>query len=248
MYPYSSFTCVKNNVSISEDIEYPTNAMVGKQAEFCFETYLKSTENYKILTANIQIQGTSETLGELDYLVYSINNKQILHIELACKFYVHDVSYDTNEESHWIGPNRKDTLSDKLGKLKEKQFPLLFKSETKKKLATLGIETDSIVQQVCLKAFLFIPKHLQKESFPKEYSDCIIGYWIRFHEFSSESETALYAIPKKKEWLIASQNTTEWVSFSEIQNEIKLQLDQNKSPLVYKKRQNTIERFFVVWW
>lgn len=222
--------------------------MVGKQAEFCFETYLKTSQKYTLLAATIQIQGATETIGELDYLVYDTKNNELLHIELTCKFYVYDDSNGTDIISHWIGPNRKDTLREKVTKLKEKQFPLLFKLETKKRLNLIGIETASVIQQVCFKAFLFIPKTLDKAALSKEYTDCIVGYWIRFSEFIFENETVRYAIPKKTEWLLSPESIREWVSFSEAKKHIKEQLENKKSPLVYKREDTTVDRFFVVWW
>lgn len=222
--------------------------MIGKQAEFCFEHYLKTSQRYKLLATTIQIQGATETLGELDYLVYDFKSKQTLHIELTCKFYVYDTLHGSTVISNWIGPNKKDTLREKITKLKDKQFPLLYKQETKEELNSLGIKATSIVQKVCFKAFLFIPKRLNKKDFSKEYSTCIIGYWISYSEFIAETETSLYALPKKKEWLVAPENSVEWLSFAEAQERIKEQLEQKKSPLVYKKDDTSIERFFVVWW
>ncbi len=223
------------------------------QAEACLKAYLNQSEHYKLLAANIQIhtipfknKKEKLTLGELDYIVKNCKSKQIIHIELACKFYLYDETIVGTEEEKWIGPNRKDSLFDKLEKLSLKQFPLLTKAETIHKLETLEIPKPS-AQELCLKAFLFLPKQLAIESFPKVFQDCIVGHYIK-PEHLNEDPTALYAIPTKKEWLLPLEKLTTWHRFSEIKPLINEQLELKKSPLVYKKTPRNTECFFVVWW
>jgi len=199
-----------------------------------------------LLASNLQIQGAKETLGELDYIVRSLKTDEIIHIELACKFYLYDENAAASEEEKWIGPNRKDSLFDKLEKVKLKQFPLLHTGETIQKLAELGITKPSS-QVLCLKAFLFLPKKMTDEIFPKSFQDCIVGYYIKPNDLELD-ETALYAIPSKKEWLLPAKSLTNWHNFSEIKQLIVAQLKINKSPLIYKKTPHKMERFFIVWW
>jgi len=216
------------------------------QAEACFEAYLKQSKHFALLAANLQIHGVMETLGELDYIVRDLKTEKIVHIELACKFYLYDEKAGLSEEEKWIGPNRKDRLFDKLEKVKLKQFPLLQTNETIQKLAELTIQKPSS-QQLCLKAFLFLPKKMSVEIFPKTFKECIVGYYIKNNDLE-EDETALYAVPTKKEWLFPINSLTDWHNFSEIKELIEAQLKINKSPLIYKKTPHTVERFFVVWW
>lgn len=230
-----------------ENFSFPSNSVIGLQAEACFEAFLKVSKNYKLLSANLQIQGEKETLGEIDYIVQNIKTNQVIHIELACKFYLFDKDAFASEEEKWIGPNRKDSLFEKLEKIKHKQFPILQKDETIETLKSLDIKTPS-VQKLCLKAFLFIPKEMKTQDFPINYQECIVGQWIKFENFDKEDKTAVYAIPNKKEWLLPLDQVSKWYSFSEIKVEIRRQIDINKSPLIYKKTQQSIERFFIVWW
>ena len=229
--------------------------MLGIQAEACFEAYLKHSKNYKLLTANLQIHTSTslsnrkekETIGELDYIVRKLKTNEVVHIELACKFYLYDVDAGVSEEEKWIGPNRKDSLHEKLEKIKLKQFPLINTRETIQKLKSLDIELPTS-QELCLKAFLFIPKKMDINIFPDNYKNCIVGHWIKQVDFINEDGNALYAIPDKKEWLFPYEQITNWLSISEIELEIQKQILDRKSPLIYKKISNEIERFFVVWW
>ena len=196
----------------------------------------------------MQIKGEIETLGEIDYLVFDIETQQMLHIELACKFYLYDSDLNDPAISKWIGPNRKDTLKEKLDKLHFKQFPLLKQAETQVTLKKLNIDSNTIGQQLCLKAFLFIRKGMSRNQFSDNYRSCIVGYWIYFSEFISEDNKTLYAIPKKKEWLLPLENMEAWVNFSEALTIIMPLIDAKKSTLVYRKKNAIISRFFVVWW
>ncbi|AFL79870.1 protein of unknown function (DUF1853) [Aequorivita sublithincola DSM 14238] len=244
-YPFENFKFSDEKITESEFV-FPKNSVLGMQAEACFEAYLKQSKNYELLAANIQINGEIETLGELDYIVRNLKTEEIVHIELACKFYLYEQNADTSEEEKWIGPNRKDTLFDKLEKLKLKQFPLLYKDETIQKLQTLHIEIPTS-QQLCLKTFLFLPKKMSAEKFPKAFHDCIVGYYINSSHFEKD-ETALYAIPNKKEWLLPIDEMNNWHTFSETKQLIETQLKIKKSPLIYKKTPHNIERFFIIWW
>ena len=216
------------------------------QAEACFKEYLKQSKEFDLLAANLQIQGEKETLGELDFIVKNLKTGENIHIELACKFYLFHENKSKEVEQNWVGPNRKDSLSEKLEKLKLKQFPLLKASETIQKLNELRIEKPTS-QAVCLKAFLFIPKYLKPESFPKNYEDCIVGHYVKATDFVKE-ESALYAIPTKKEWILPVNALKNWYTFLEIKPLVDEQLKLNKSPLIYKKTPHKLECFFVVWW
>ncbi|MCZ4317949.1 DUF1853 family protein [Aequorivita viscosa] len=245
-YPFENFNFLDEKIAESK-FTFPNNLVLGMQAEACFEGYLNSSKNYKLLKANLQINGEKETLGELDYMVKSLKTHKIIHIELACKFYLFDENAGASEEEKWIGPNRKDSLYDKLEKVKLKQFPLLQKEETIKKLETLHIQIPTS-QQLCLKAFLFLPQKMNRQFLPKNFSDCVVGHYIKHKEFSTENKKAFYAIPTKKQWLLPTEAVDSWHSFSDAEKEIKLQIQNKKSPLVYKKTPHKVERFFVVWW
>ncbi|SDX45752.1 DUF1853 family protein [Aequorivita viscosa] len=245
-YPFLNFSFYKEEIAESEFI-FPKNSIIGLQAEGCFEAFLKNSKHYRLLASNLQIQGEKGTIGELDYIVQNQATDEVVHIELSCKFYLYDNKITTSEESKWIGPNRKDSLYDKLEKLKSKQFPLIRASETIETLEGLNIDVPS-TQQLCLKAFLFVPKEINLNSFSKVYQDCIVGYWMRQKDFIQEDQDALFAIPTKKEWLLPISQITSWISYNELNIEIKRNLKNKKSPLIYRKKRKKTERFFVVWW
>ena len=104
-----------NSESDKIDISIDENLRLGKYVERLVSFELSQQENISILAENVQIQKDKRTLGELDCLLLK-NNKPI-HLEIIYKFYVYDESVGNNETDHFIGPNRKDSLIEKLTKL-----------------------------------------------------------------------------------------------------------------------------------
>jgi hypothetical protein len=100
------------------------------QAEACFEAYLKQSKYFELLAANLQIHGEKETLGELDYIALNLKTDEVVHIELACKFYLYNEARGNTEAQKWIGPNRKDSLYEKLEKVKHKKVSIPGHSRT----------------------------------------------------------------------------------------------------------------------
>ena len=118
--------------------ELPENLMLGKRVERFFSYQLKSQKRFTILKENIQIYNDKITIGELDCLL--LENHKPKHVEVVYKFYLYDHSVGKTELEHLIGPNRKDTLTQKIEKLKLKQLPLLHKIETHEILTKMGYE------------------------------------------------------------------------------------------------------------
>lgn len=235
---------------IAEDLpSLSTNFVMGKRVERFFEWIIRQNQGYKLLTENMQISRNKITLGELDFLLKDLINQQVYHVEMVYKFYVYDPSF-TAEKQRWIGPNRKDTLLQKTKKLKEKQFPLLFKPETKELLSSLNLNAEEVLQQSCFKANLFVPGELQNKQFSEINGDCIAGIWLHFKEFkTSNYESFQYYAPKKQDWPVLPQHGETWFSHSEIIQQIEILYEKKKAPLIWvKKPGNNYERLFVVWW
>ena len=226
-----------------------TNFVLGKRAESFFDLALTHSDRFQVIAQNIQIQREKITLGEIDFLIQDSINIRQLHVELVCKFYVYDPSFE-NELERWIGPNRKDTLLQKTEKLKQKQLPLLYKPETGPYLSELNLQSEKIQQEVCFKANLFIPKNLKNKEFEDINHQCISGFWIHSQEFTQTDYGKFqFLAPKKQDWCIDPKYGENWVSYSEIKESIGELFLQKKSPLIWVRKNNEqFERLFVVWW
>lgn len=226
-----------------------TNFVLGKRSESFFELALTHSDGFQVIAQNIQIQREKITLGEIDFLIEdSIGNRQF-HVELVCKFYVYDPSLD-RELDRWIGPNRKDSLLQKIEKLKQKQLPLLYKPETEPYLSELNLPSEKLQQEVCFKANLFIPKNLKDKEFEHINNQCILGFWVHFEEFTETDYGKFqFLAPKKQDWFIDPKNGENWVSYPEIKESISEFILHKRSPLIWiRKNKEEFELLFVVWW
>lgn len=234
--------------SISQQ-KFPNNLVLGKRVEYFFMSAINASKGYELITNNIQINDEQRTLGELDFIVKDLKTKKLLHIELMYKFYVYDPEFKIELE-RWIGPNRKDSLLQKIQRVNTNQFPLLHTPEAEKYLKSIDIDSESIQQQICFKANLFIPKNMQTQKFSQINENCIIGYWIHFKDFGDYDQEAFYFFaPEKQDWPIAPENWEEWINFKDVNEQIKELHLRKKSPLIWiKKSDGSFERIIVVWW
>lgn len=221
---------------------------LGKRAERFLEDFLNQSKRYDVLASNIQIIDDKKTLGELDFIIYDNQKQQHIHLEQVYKFYVYDPRF-IKETDRWIGPNRKDSLQEKIDKLNLHQFPLLRHPTTQKILGDLNISTKNIAQQVCFKAHCFVPKGMAPKDVNSINPKSISGYYTSYTNFiKTESKNAQYVIPKKIDWSIAPQNAQSWCSFSEICDQLGSYFKEKRAPLVLMKDGDTYQRMFVVWW
>jgi hypothetical protein len=147
------------------DVVAWNNQRLGKLVEEFVIHDLKATPSITWITESLQIQNEKLTLGELDALYYDQGTPT--HLEIAYKFYLFDtLTTYGNPLAYWIGPNRKDNLSLKLTKLRNRQFPLLHNPITQPYLDHHGLEAGDIQQRVCFKGQLFLPYSRPKPRYP----------------------------------------------------------------------------------
>lgn len=183
---------------ILKEVPSLTNKFVlGKRMEGFFSFLIQITSEYRLIAQNLQIVQDKITIGEIDFLLEDIKTQEKLHIELVYKFYLYDPAIEREMEK-WIGPNRKDSLPQKIRKLQEKQLPLLYHEATSRVLSDLNINNNVVKQLVCFKANLFVPLNMNGKLFPIINNSCISGYWIKCTEFNEKifSRNEFFA-PKK---------------------------------------------------
>ncbi len=234
----------KNMISFGENI--PKVIRLGKLVERFVSHQIQQDESITILDENTQIHKNKITLGELDCLL--LQDKKPVHVEVVYKFYLYDTTANTATLEPWIGPNKRDSLIQKLEKLQNKQFPILFHDETRNYLQRFDLQAEKIEQKVYFKAQLFVP-FLQKETvFPFINQNCIIGFYIIREQLKLFHNCKFY-IPTKLNWLVIPIQNVPWISFETFSEEIKISLENKLSPLCWLKNKNgTLQKFFVVWW
>jgi len=237
-----------SELSLATDLEFelPTNIRLGHLAERIVSELIKSSSNYKVLYENVQVIEDKNTIGEIDFIIEEIITKQVIHMELAYKFYLFDPSISSEPINNWIGPNRNDSLKEKLDKLKNKQFPLLYHNCAKSKLNNIEIEGAS--QALCLLISLFIP-YEYKESFSPIYEKAIKGYYLDLETFTNIDNSAkAYYLPSKKEWGMDPSENEIWSDFNGVEGFINTSIKEKQAPLCWQKYNNSYLAFFIVWW
>ncbi len=222
------------------------NLRLGKYIEQFVFYVLQQDKNIRQLKENIQIQKGKQTLGEIDCLF--LENDQPIHLEISYKFYVVDFSRGTNEVEHCIGPNNRDSLVEKLTRIKDHQLPLLFREETQEYLDALNFNIKNCTQQVLFKCQLYLPLSHLDHQFENLNQDCVAGIYLRNNELDKFS-SCKYFIPDKKDWLINPIVDVDWLNFKEVKKEIKRFHEKKYSPLCWMKHPNgEIVKAFVIWW
>ncbi len=185
------------------------NLRFGHMMELYFSAWLASHPHYEVLAQNIQLISEGVTLGEIDFLVKDSSSNELLHIELAYKFYL---LKHVNGSPQWIGPNAKDTLEAKLYRLRHHQFPLLRHPLFLKVLQQMGLGQQEIRQLACLKGQLFLPQGY-KGALPAGVNpEAVAGTWTRFNRMmDQQGRGVLYCLPAKLDWLLPPFKGEEWM-------------------------------------
>ncbi|MGS2726250.1 DUF1853 family protein [Psychroserpens sp. BH13MA-6] len=217
---------------------------LGQLAEqFAFQE-LSALPDYEMLSENIQIQHNKHTLGELDALL-KVHGTPI-HLEIVYKFYVYDSNSGSHELDRWIGPNRKDSLMEKLTKLKDKQLPLLYSEESANRLKVLGLGTYNFQQQVLFKGQLFVP--IDKDiPFKLLNKNCVSGVFYKKHQLQALSNCRFF-LPSKLDWFLEPRADVEWMDYEAFNTKTKKLLNEHRSPLFWLATGEQLSKAFLVWW
>ena len=244
---YKPFHTSKKATAQPPDSE---NYVFGKRMEEFLEFYFEQSNQYRVLAKSLQINKEKITIGELDFIIEDNTQQKLIHIELVSKFYLYDPAIH-EELNRWIGPNKKDSLIQKLDKLQKKQLPLLFNPCTKVELQKFEIEPKTVEQKLCFKAQLYIPYQFETKLIkPIVNIDCIAGFWIRPEQLHRpEFQDAKFNIPIKNDWYCRPNKEAEWEELSSISTKLDKLHKMKKSPLVWVNKSGSIfEKCFIVWW
>ncbi|WP_127846279.1 DUF1853 family protein [Psychroflexus aestuariivivens] len=222
---------------------------VGKRAEHFLYYYFLKSNHFEIISFSLQVILNKQTFGEFDFIVKDLRSDEILHIELVNKIYLFDENLHEDIDYCWIGPNRKDRFLDKINKLEQHQFPLLYRQETESFLEDLNLKTINISQKICYKAILFIPENC-KFRFFRTNLNCLSGYYYRFDEILNKKwQKHQFYIPEKLNWFIDETQHNDWENFNSVLIKIEKLLANKQSPMVFRKNESgEVFKLFVTWW
>jgi hypothetical protein len=161
---------------------------------FCFEQMWQQALTMAGISyvANTQITSPQRTLGELDLLINQAN--KTLHAELALKFYL-------GVEDDWIGPNRRDLLSQKIAHTTSHQLPLASTNEGLTAIKNAGFNNE-VTSVAIMRGCLFHPAHnLTPAPLPQDVAhDHWRGQWCPVSQLHLIPEGHWYVL-SKQDWI-----------------------------------------------
>lgn len=129
---------------------------LGLVFESLWHFFLEQDPHTELIVHNLPIRNATQTLGELDLLYRNLDNGQLLHLELAVKYYLHHPAGAVNGRaaSCWYGPELRDRLDLKLERLRTHQLPLSDDPVAVNAIAELA-PAETIHQQLRMQGVLF---------------------------------------------------------------------------------------------
>ena len=197
---------------------------LGKVFETLWLYWFSHNPRYEVIENNLQIIVDGETLGEIDFIVLDKMTGQMVHWEVAVKFYL-GVD-DTNEMSNWYGPNRRDRLDLKVAHLLQRQSVLSRDQRVHRWLEQKGLSIDRCA--VILKGRLYYPwssllatsvsnterlkpeNCLKKLNSPRQCcSDHLYSWWFKESQFYQEFDSKQCFVPLIKQGWMESISTLD---------------------------------------
>lgn len=191
---------------------------LGKYVEFLFEKHFEHATDIRLIQHNTQIQGNNSTIGEIDYLLAI--DEEVIHVELAIKFYL--CYKNPQNPEHWIGPNAKDNLANKLAK-NNHAFSLT-KNET---FQHNWLQQPTHWQWLIKGCWFFRPS--QKQEFLATANPSgELGIWIHAKEVNVLAEDDEYDIPTKLAWIQPTNNIATKLNKKELEKHIATHFTKSK--------------------
>lgn len=188
-----------NPTSLKEYLTSEHHLPLGKRFERYLSFWLKESPHFEPLAENVQLQSDKETVGEIDFIFRERASGRVLHMEVACKFYL--AAENTPNWNLWIGPRGRDTLQLKMDKL-GMQLAITQTPEGQAFLQRERIPTPESV--LFMKGMLFHHFTALRKHKPPLYAaqNYLSGWWCRLEESDRLfSEESTWAVLPKSDWL-----------------------------------------------
>lgn len=179
-------------------VELNLEQKLGHLYEDALGCLLDSSERIEVLGRNVQIQSDIHTtLGELDFVLRRAGEDELIHLELAVKFYL---VVEHNGEVFYPGPDARDNYQRKLDRLRSHQLSLVQRCAE-----FLPIEFRGKTWQVQQLVHGCLFDHIDSVELanPEGVHDrCRRGRWLRFSEVERCLESAEIQVIPKPLWAV----------------------------------------------
>lgn len=113
--------------ALLDHVDASRGRRLGLYFESLWHFFLESDPGAVLLAHNLPVRDGGRTVGEFDCLYHCQTSGQIVHLELAVKFYLHagtGSGGSDDRRADWLGPGRRDRLDRKLNHLATHQTRL----------------------------------------------------------------------------------------------------------------------------
>ncbi|RTZ67487.1 MAG: hypothetical protein DSZ29_00710 [Aquificaceae bacterium] len=207
------------------------NRRLGLRFEALIFFWLSISPNYEILLQNKQLITEGRTLGEIDFIIKDCRTHQLIHLEVAVKFYLG--TEDLSDPYRWFGTTVSDQLGKKVDHLKQHQTQL-----SNKYPEHFPYPIDA--RYCLLKGRLFYPDHSSTapEGIAKYH---LKGHWLRSHKTTND-KLKISAIDKQ-DWLATL--SSEQLQHCNILSQYPM-LDSPQCYLRLGENKEELERVFIL--
>ena len=116
------------------------NQKLGHLYEDALFALLVRDPRYQCVGKNLQvITPEKRTIGELDFILWDVIEKQHIHLELAVKFYL---IYQDSGKTQYPGPDARDNYQRKITRLREHQLTLTRQPDAQESISQLTGENS----------------------------------------------------------------------------------------------------------
>jgi hypothetical protein len=183
------------DLSLPDSItELNLNQKLGHLCEDAFAALLESSPPFDLVAQNLQVQtDVHTTIGELDFLLRDLSNGQLIHLELATKFYL---AVETEDGLTLPGPDARDNYFKKLQHLRDHQLRL---TQKHRNTLPLHYRREPIVTRQLIYGCLFDHIHAATLAKPEFMNlHCRRGRWLTIDECINHfpEDTHFQIIPK----------------------------------------------------
>ena len=157
---------------------------LGHLYEDAFELLIEGSDVLDLLAKNLQIPGAKgQTLGEVDFLIRERSSGTVIHLEVAIKFYLAVRCPDGFVR--YPGPDPRDSLQNKLQRMRAKQLRLT-RTDEARSLLMERFNVDTVTVRQGVYGALFDRIDAEGISLPSFVSEgCRRGKWLSAEEVHS---------------------------------------------------------------